>query len=55
VPVPGAGNPFNPDHHQAVSVAENSEHPADTVVAAMQKGYLLNGRLLRPALVVVAK
>ena len=55
VPVPGAGHPFNPDHHQAVSVAENTEHAADTVVAAMQKGYLLNGRLLRPALVVVAK
>lgn len=55
VPVPGAGYPFNPDHHQAVSVAESSEHPADTVVNAMQKGYLLNGRLLRPALVVVAK
>lgn len=55
VPVPGAGHPFNPDHHQAVSVAEGSEHPADTVVSAMQRGYLLNGRLLRPALVVVAK
>ncbi|MCK7593117.1 nucleotide exchange factor GrpE [Pseudomarimonas salicorniae] len=55
VPVPGAGAPFNPDHHQAVSVAESSDHPADTVVSAMQKGYLLNGRLLRPALVVVAK
>ena len=55
VPVPGAGHPFNPDHHQAVSVAESTEHPADTVVNAMQKGYLLNGRLLRPALVVVAK
>lgn len=53
-PVPGAGHPFNPDHHQAVSVAESAEHPANTVVTAMQKGYLLNGRLLRPALVVVS-
>lgn len=55
IPVPGAGHPFNPEHHQAVSVAEGTEHAADTVVNAMQKGYLLNGRLLRPALVVVAK
>ena len=55
LPVPGAGHPFNPEHHQAVSISESGEHPADTVVSAMQKGYLLNGRLLRPALVVVAK
>lgn len=55
VPVPAVGQPFNPDHHQAVSVAEGTGQPADTVVNAMQKGYLLNGRLLRPALVVVAK
>ncbi|MCB1553952.1 MAG: nucleotide exchange factor GrpE [Xanthomonadales bacterium] len=56
VAVDGAGTAFNPDHHQAVSTTPaNAENPADTVVAAMQKGYLLNGRLLRPALVVVAK
>lgn len=54
--VEGQGAAFNPDHHQAVSMTPASDqHPVDTVVSAMQKGYLLNGRLLRPALVVVAK
>ncbi|GIX36179.1 MAG: protein GrpE [Lysobacteraceae bacterium] len=55
VAVPAVGHPFNPEHHQAVSVAEDTGQPADTVVSAMQKGYLLHGRLLRPALVVVAR
>lgn len=49
------GQPFNPDHHQAMSMQESSEHPDNTVMAVMQKGYLLNGRLLRPAMVMVAR
>ncbi len=49
------GQPFNAEHHQAVmtQVAEGVE--ANTVLTVFQKGYLLNGRLLRPAMVVVAK
>jgi molecular chaperone GrpE len=49
------GKPFNPDFHQAVSVQENTGEKAGTVVSVLQKGYTLNNRLIRPALVVVAK
>jgi molecular chaperone GrpE len=48
------GQPFNPDHHQAISRQDGSDAAPDTVVQVFQKGYLLNERLLRPALVVVA-
>ncbi len=49
------GMPFNAEHHQAMvmQVVEGAE--PNTVVNVFQKGYLLNGRLLRPAMVVVAK
>lgn len=47
--------PFNPDHHEAMGMQENAEYPANTVIAVMQKGYLLNGRLLRPAMVMVSR
>lgn len=47
--------PFDPELHQAMSMVESSEHAPNTVVSVMQKGYLLNDRLLRPALVAVAK
>lgn len=49
------GRPFNPEQHQAVSAVAAPGVAADTVVAVIQKGYLLNERLLRPALVTVAK
>lgn len=49
------GQAFNPEHHQAISQAEAPDAAPGTVVQVFQKGYLLNGRLLRPALVVVAK
>ena len=50
------GQAFNPEHHQAIAVLPAGEqHPADTVMQVHQKGYLLNERLLRPALVIVAK
>jgi molecular chaperone GrpE len=48
------GQPFNPDQHQAVGMAEGQGQPSNTVMQVMQKGYLLNGRLLRPALVMVS-
>ena len=49
------GQPFDPALHQAVSTQETTAQPPNTVVAVMQKGYLLNDRLVRPAMVVVAK
>lgn len=48
------GQPFNPDQHQAISHAADAQAAPDTVVQVFQKGYLLNERLLRPALVVVS-
>ena len=48
------GEPFNPDFHQAMSTEPNDELPANTVTRVFQKGYLLNDRLVRPALVVVS-
>lgn len=48
------GEPFNPEHHQAISRAPEGGSAPDSVVQVFQKGYLLNERLLRPALVVVA-
>jgi len=48
------GEAFNPDHHQAISQAEAAGAAPGSVLQVFQKGYLLNDRLLRPALVVVA-
>ncbi len=50
-----AGQPFNPELHQAMSMVENAELPAGSVLFVMQKGYTLNGRLLRPAMVAVTR
>jgi len=50
-----AGARFNPDQHQAMTMIESAAVPANHVVEVVQKGFLLNERLLRPALVVVAK
>lgn len=55
VAVDPAGAPFNPDQHQAMSMVESAEHPPGHVVQVYQKGWLLNDRLLRPALVVVSQ
>jgi len=49
------GQPFNPEHHQAMVMQAVEGAEPNTVVNVFQKGYLLNGRLLRPAMVVVAK
>lgn len=49
------GEKFNPDHHQAMSMQPSAEHEPNTVIAVMQKGYLLNDRLVRPAMVMVSK
>jgi molecular chaperone GrpE len=49
------GQPFNAEQHQAVLMQEVEGVGTNTVVNVFQKGYMLNGRLLRPAMVVVAK
>lgn len=49
------GEPFNPEMHQAMSMQETADMPANTVMAVMQKGYQINGRLLRPAMVMVSR
>jgi molecular chaperone GrpE len=48
------GEPFDPALHQAVTM-QPSEQPANTVLSVMQKGYTLNDRLIRPAMVIVAR
>jgi len=55
VVVDPAGQPFNPEHHQAISQADPGDAAPGSVLQVFQKGYLLNERLLRPALVVVAR
>ena len=50
-----AGQPFDPALHEAVSQKETDEQPAGTIVSEYQKGYLVGAKLLRPAMVVVAK
>jgi len=49
------GEKFNPEQHEAVSMQEIEGSESGTVVTVMQKGYELNGRLVRPAMVLVAK
>jgi molecular chaperone GrpE len=48
------GEAFDPHRHQAMSMVD-ADQPANTVVSVLQKGYLLNDRVIRPALVMVAK
>ena len=49
------GAPFDPALHEAVAMLESATAPADSVLQVLQSGYQLNGRLLRPARVVVAR
>ena len=49
------GVPFNPEVHQAMSMMESEEFEPNHVMLVMQRGYTLNGRLLRPAMVAVSK
>ncbi len=50
-----AAQPFDPDWHEAMVAQESRDVPANTVLNVIQKGYSLNGRLLRPARVIVSK
>lgn len=49
------GEKFDPERHQAMSMQASAEHEPNTVMVVMQKGYVLNDRLVRPAMVVVSK
>jgi molecular chaperone GrpE len=53
-PIDALGKPFDPNFHEAVMREESEEHPENTVVNELQKGYLMHDRLLRPSMVVVA-
>ena len=55
VPVDPMGEPYDPETAQAMGMVEQPDAEPNTVVAVMQKGYTLNGRLLRPAMVMVSK
>ncbi|MHB2040056.1 MAG: nucleotide exchange factor GrpE [Acidiferrobacteraceae bacterium] len=52
---PVVGERFDPERHQAMTMIETRDMPPGHVAQVVQKGYLLNGRLLRPAMVIVAK
>jgi len=54
-PVDPLGEPFDPNLHQALSMQPRDDVPANTVVVVVQKGYTLNGRLVRPAMVMVSR
>jgi molecular chaperone GrpE len=49
------GRPFDPNLHQAMAEQETDLHPPGTIIQAWSQGWTLNGRLLRPAMVVVSK
>jgi len=49
------GEPFNPELHQAISMQPRDDVPPNTVVVVVQKGYTLNDRLVRPAMVIVSQ
>lgn len=55
VAIDPVGQPFNPEQHQAVTLIESKDAAPNTVVTVLQKGYTLNERLIRPAMVIVAK
>ena len=50
-----AGEPFDPELHQAMSMMESAEYEPNTVMEVLQKGFSLHDRLVRPAMVIVSK
>jgi len=54
-PIDAVGQPFDPSLHEAIGHEESDEHPEDTVVSEVRRGYRLNDRVVRPALVRVAR
>ena len=53
-PFSSVGQPFDPERHEAIARVPTTEHPEMTVIAETARGYLLHGRVLRPAMVSVA-
>lgn len=53
--VESLGQPFDPEFHEAMMQQDDPDQPANTVIHQMQKGYLFQNRLLRPAMVVVSR
>ena len=49
------GTPFDPNKHEAIMQIDSDEHPENVVVEEVQKGYVLNNKVIRPAVVKVAK
>ena len=49
------GQPFNPEFHEAMTAQPSADHPPGQVIATIQKGFTLKGRLLRPARVVISR
>ncbi len=49
------GEKFNPEFHQAMTMQESDEHEPESIMLVMQKGYVMNDRLIRPAMVMVSK
>jgi molecular chaperone GrpE len=54
-PIASVGEPFDPSRHEAMMQVESADHEPNTVVSELQKGYFLNDRLIRPAMVSVAQ
>ncbi|HAN79870.1 MAG TPA: nucleotide exchange factor GrpE, partial [Gammaproteobacteria bacterium] len=54
-PIDPIGEAFDPQQHQAMSMVESVDHEPNTVMGVMQKGYKLEGRVIRAAMVVVTK
>jgi len=55
VAIDPVGEKFDPELHQAMAMQPSDAYPQNTVISVMQKGYTLNGRLIRPAMVVVSQ
>ena len=54
-PMESLDNPFDPNFHRVIQEVPDPSKPAGTVIAELQKGYMINGRILREAMVVVSK
>ena len=54
-PIEAVGQPFDPAQHEAIGSEESAEHPEDTVVAEIRRGYRMHDRVVRPALVKVSR
>jgi molecular chaperone GrpE len=53
--IESVGQPFNPSYHEAIMSEASSDYPDETVIAEFQKGYQMNGKVLRPSMVKVSK